>query len=803
MSINMDNIAQVAGAGHMSEWPSDGEPGWRIVEEFFEPDRLGHYESIFALGNGYLGVRGSLDEPYPGADPGTLVAGIFDTVPGAVPEIPVAPEWTGLTLEIGDEVFRLDRGRILAYRRTLDLFRGLLTRRILWRDQHGHDVDLCFERFVSLADPHLAGQRLTVVPLNFSGRLRVASALHGGVTNRGRRHWREISQKVVGADGVSLLVETVQSRVQLAAALRLTANAVEQRATFKSEGGGPGVSATFSVKPGQAVSLEKLVTFYSSRDVGPEAIYGERLLDAALGALEVLGSSGFDRLLDKHVAAWRARWQACDIRIPGDPDAQVAARFAMFHLIQAAPQADERVSIAAKALTGLGYKGHVFWDTEIFVLPFFTFVFPEMARSLLLYRYHTLPGARAKATANGYRGAMYAWESTDTGEETTPAWSDPHPVTGKRQRIWCGEIEQHISADVAYAVWQYCAATGDERFFLDYGAEIILETASFWASRAEYDPERRAYVIQRVIGPDEYHENVDNNFFTNQMARWNLLRGLKTADVLKKRHPVRWRELLARLGMTEAEMEAALTHFREVAAGLFLGWPDEAAKARVPAGVVSQFDGYLDLADVDITAYDRGGVAIHSVLSQEELAKTQVIKQADVVMALYLLGDQFDKEVKEANWTFYEPRCSHGSSLSPAIHAVLAAELGKRAAAYEYFRRAASIDLDDKMGNAADGVHIAALGGIWQAVVMGFAGLRLRGESGETLALAPSLPSRWKGLEFAVKWRGKQVAVSLKAEKDELRLQLSVEGAFGSTEAVAVSWNGHEHLVRTPGTFDL
>lgn len=418
-------------------------------------------------------------------------------------------------------------------------------------------------------------------------------------------------------------------------------------------------------------------------------------------------------------------------------------------MISAANPEDDRVSIGARGLTGDAYAGHVFWDTEIFLLPFYTLTWPEAARALLMYRYHTLPAAREKAAARGYRGAFYPWESAD-GHEATPPY-----IRGKNRAailIANAAQEQHISADIAYAVWQYWQATGDDAFFLEAGAEIILETARFWASRAEPGMDGRFH-IRQVIGPDEYHDGVDDNAYTNGLAQWNLECALATAQWLRDRWPERWPELRDRLDLVQEEEQL----WHRVAEGLDIAWDTD-------TGLIEQFAGFFDLEHIDVPPPAERRVAMDVLVGAERIQGSQVAKQADALMLLALLPDRFPRAVQAANFSYYAPRCAHGSSLSPAIHALVAARLGEMDAAESYFRDTAAIDLDDTMGNASEGVHMAALGGLWQTVVFGFAGVSLRPFG---LELAPHLPPAWRLLRFRLQWRGRQVRVQLDGEARE------------------------------------
>lgn len=523
----------------------------------------------------------------------------------------------------------------------------------------------------------------------------------------------------------------------------------------------------WKTRPGQTVYLTRLAAV--ARSDTPNVDPGQVAM-ARLGAARQLG---WRKIVQEHEAAWEERWQRSDFEVGGDPAAQRALRFAAFHLNSAANPADERVSIGARGLTGEDYHGHVFWDTEIYLLPFYTLNWPEAARAMLMYRFHTIDGARKKAAAAGWRGAMYAWESADTGAETTP-----EQVVGPDGRvidILCGKQEQHITADVAYAVWQYWLATRDEDFLLDAGAEILFETGRFWSSRAQLEDDGHRH-IRGVIGPDEYHETIDDNAFTNVMARWNIRRALDVAALLRKHRPERWTSLSFRLGLNDAE----IAQWQTVADTIATGWDAQ-------SGLFEQFAGYFRREEIDLAAYAGRSVPMDVVLGRERTQRTKVIKQADVVALLGLLPDEFPGEYAAANFRYYEPRCSHGSSLSGAMHGLVAARLGEADLALRYFQQAVAIDLSDSHTAIAGGLHIAALGGIWMTAVFGFAGLSLQSEG---IALNPKLPSSWRTLVFRLEWRGRRLKFSIDAADGLVRANLE------RGDPMMLSVNGCEHAVQ-------
>jgi trehalose/maltose hydrolase-like predicted phosphorylase len=523
----------------------------------------------------------------------------------------------------------------------------------------------------------------------------------------------------------------------------------------------------WKTRPGQIACLARLVVAVrgDAKDADPGRI--------ARGKLGVARQVGWRKIVQDHEAIWSERWHSSDFEVGGDPAAEKALRFAVYHLNSAANPDDERVSIGARGLTGDDYHGHVFWDTEIYLLPFYTLTWPEAARALLTYRFRTIDGARAKAAQMGWRGAMYAWESADTGAEATP--EQVVNPDGRIVDILCGKQEQHITADIAYAVWQYWQATEDEDFLLDAGAEILLETGRFWSSRAQ--PESDGYChIRGVIGPDEYHEHIDDNAFTNVMARWNIRRALETVALLRERWPDRWARLSSSLGLNDAE----LASWRTVAETMATGWDRQ-------TGLFEQFAGFFNLEEIDLAAYAGRSVPMDVVLGRERTQRSKVVKQADVVALLGLLPEEFPGDSARANFRYYEPRCGHGSSLSGAMHGLVAARLGDSDLALRYFQDAVAIDLADDQTTIAGGLHIAALGGTWLTAIFGFAGLSLQSNG---IAFNPKLPASWRTLKFATQWRGR-------------RLRIGIDGAerlFHATleagDPMAVCVNGRRQEVR-------
>jgi trehalose/maltose hydrolase-like predicted phosphorylase len=718
---------------------------WTITENSFEPKSLHHQETIFTIGNGYLSTRGAFEEGYPSDRRATFIHGVFDAAPIVVTELANAPDWLPLSVHLDGanrERFALDRGVIESYHRSLDLRTGLLTRQVRWRSPGGRCLSLRFERFASLAQPHQLLLRVRLVP-EFDGPIELRAAINGNAHNDGLLHWQHIDHGLDAGGGAAFLdSRTRHSGIQAVSAMRLVtvAGGPGERAYWDSDGL-PTLVLRLEAQAGQEVVVDKYVSMVTSRDVPASEVR-----QCALG--EVNQIAGWDQALAENQAAWQEEWERTDVEVEGDEEAQIALRFNLFQMLIAAPRHDDRVNIGAKTLSGFGYRGHAFWDTEIFMLPLFIFTAPHIARNLLHYRYRLLPGARAKAKANGFEGAQFPWESADTGEEVTPTWV-PHFADRRRLvRIWTGDIEIHISADIAYAAHQYWTVTGDDAWYAAEGAEIVLDAARFWAARAEWNAAAGRYEYNDVIGPDEYHDHVDNNAFTNHMARWNLQTALEALDWLRAHAPERAGELVAQLDLTHER----LARWRDVIARIYLPVRDD--------GVLEQFEGYFQRQPVDLAALEPRTRSIQEVFGIEGANETQILKQPDVLMLQYLLRDRFADQVVKINYDYYNARTDHtyGSSLGPAIQAIMACDVGRPDEAYEHFIRAVRADLRDARGNAGDGIHGASAAGTWQSVVFGFGGLRV-GPQGWTVN--PRLPSHWKRLRFSFYYHGQPQHVEL------------------------------------------
>lgn len=724
---------------------------WIVEERAFDTRYLGKCEAIFCQGNGYIGQRAALEERYVGETRDLLVTGTFNKFDeNEVTELPNLPDLTNLSLTVNGLRFSMDTGKLHGYSRRLNLKNGELTREVDWESPAGDRLKLVFRRFVSLADEHLLGIRADITPMNRNVTVKIESGIDGRMTNTGSQHFHEGAKRLYDnrilqmcsqttQSGVWCCLHTVNSFLIDGSAVDLPLLPIIDRRYLSNR-------AEAAVEPGHTLTVEKISCVHTSRDMAYDGCADDaaaRIRQDGMAAIRAAYPRGYEALAAESFGAWEKLWNEIDIQIGTEKGYdQLAIRFALYHLNIMVKKDDSRVGIGAKALSGEGYKGHSFWDTEIFILPYFTLTQPETARTLLEYRYKNLYGARLKARENGYEGAMYPWESAwiDDGE-VTPLWGAADVVTGLPMKILTGMIEQHISSDIAFAVWQYYTATGDQDFLDRCGYEIVIDTARFWASRVEWSEDKQAYVIHDVIGPDEYKEHVNNNAYTNYMAQYNMELALRMMDTLEQSKNEVWQRLHEKL-----DFAGSRAKIKKAAQKIFLPQPNE-------DGIVAQFEGYFDLAHIDLTKYKESSVVgtIYNDYNIEQISGFQVAKQSDLVMLLFLRDDLFERGIKRKNYEYYEARTLHDSSLSKSTHSVLASDLGDRKTAYKFFEGACSIDLGPTMTTSDMGIHSASMGGIWQCVVYGFGGVRIVGAE---LHIAPELPEAWDSLSFRLCWQG-------------------------------------------------
>lgn len=741
---------------------------WIVEEVKFHRNYQGKCESIMALGNGYMGLRSALEEPYVGQTRNLFVAGTYNNFDEyEVTELPNAADVTELLIDINGEEFSLDRGKVLEYSRQLNLKDGELTREILWENSKGERYKLLFRRFVSLEDLHLIGMTVEITALTGSAEISFKTGINGRQTNSGVQHFHDGDKRVYHNKYMQLIQTTTHSKVHFAinSTIKLYRNqeAEETKPSYFLQRRSIYCALKTIASKGDTVALEKISNVFTSLD--KDACKDlEELKELSLKHIIKRSQCSYYELLEGSRRKWREYWDNGKIEIESENDFdELAVRFAQYHLLIMTPFHDDRFSIGAKALTGEGYKGHVFWDTEIFILPYFQYTMPKVARKLLMYRYNTLEGARNKARKFGYAGAMYPWESALTGEEETPEWAAINILTGKATKVWSGIKEHHITADIAFAVWNYYLSTGDEEFMNSFGSEIIFECAEFWFRRLQWNKDKSRYEIRDVIGPDEYTEHIDNNAYTNYMAHYSI----KTAvDLYERAEHRQWsnlKKIEKSLGLKDR-----INGYKGVLDRIYLPQPNEDR-------IIPQDDSFLNKPCIDLEKYknSREKQVILKDYTRAQIIDMQILKQADVVMLIYLLRNSFDKEVKKANWHFYERRTIHDSSLSAAMHSIVANDFDDTETAYRFFKRAAEIDLGENPISSNDGIHAASLGGIWLAVVMGFGGII---NNNGSLYIEPKLPKAWKRLVFSLYWQGERLNINI--ETSRLTISKSSCGAL-------------------------
>ena len=713
---------------------------------------------MFALGNGYLGMRGAFEE---GLDPavgssvrGTYLNGFYESGPIHYPEdayglarkrqtLLNVTDALGIELRVDGERFSMSDGRLEAYERVLDFRRGVLERSLTWVSPRGQRVSVRIERLVSLTRRPVAALRYRVVPLDAELELELRSSVDGRVENA----VDESDHRVGGMAGrvlVSVASElegellALRQRAPLsgmelgcAADHRVTGGETLERRALEED---HRLTLTYRVRAGrgEAVTLEKSLAYVDSREVEVGQLF-ERCAAAAREAR----TAGFEALEAEQREALASFWRGSDIEVEGDDALQQSLRFGALQLLQGTGR-DGRSSVAAKGLTGPGYEGHLFWDAEVYVLPFFLYTRPEVARSMLEHRIRGLDAARARAAELSHAGALYPWRTID-GEEASAYFP-------------AGTAQLHINADIAYALERYLEATDDVDLLWQGGAAMLFETARFWLSRGSFVARRGGrFCLHTVTGPDEYTALVDNNLYTNLMAQGHLRFAVRVAERLEREAPSRYAELVRTLALDAGELER---------------WGLAADRMELPfdreLGVHPQDDGFLDKEPWDPATIPDGKRPLLLHYHPLDIYRRQVLKQADVVLALFLREEHFGRAEARRDFAYYEPLTTHDSSLSPCVHGLVAARLGQVDKAYDYFGRTARMDLDDINRNVKDGVHTAAMGGTWLAVVAGFAGMRVRGGR---LSFEPRLPAAWEGLRFRVAFRGATLEVAVRRER--------------------------------------
>jgi trehalose/maltose hydrolase-like predicted phosphorylase len=738
---------------------------WKIVASGCpDAQAVDHLGSRFLIGNGYLGYRGTLEEYTKEQKTATIIAGLYDRVGKQWREPVNWPNGGFVQVFYRGEPLHVLSSRVIEHRQELNLREAIHERRTLFETGDGTRILVQARRFASLARLPLICLEYTV-SADQNCHVILRSGIDGDVWDLNGPHLRE-SITLEEDDCLSLLARTHEQDIPIAVSVCMNISS-----PASSQSSLNAIYRDFSVflRAHEPFTLYKFIAHSSGLENTDPWRQSQQICRQA-------ARLGFEKLLEEHRHCWLERWARSDIQIEGDETAQLALRFSLYHLLSIAPTHTDHISIPARGLSGQTYKGAIFWDTEIFMLPFFLYTFPEIARNLLRYRYHMLEGARRKAVQYGYRGAFYAWESQENGDDACTLFNITDVFTNRPIRTYFRDKQIHISADIVYAIWQYVSVTGDDSLLLDGGAEVVFECARFYLSAIYYRVDKKRYEILDVTGPDEYHERVHNNFYTNRMIAHTFAVCKRVADYLKIHYPETFETILTRL-----DFAADLALIEKMIPEIYLPSPDPERR------VIPQFDGYLTLEDVSVTDLLARKQHPHEYLGggQGLATTTQVIKQADVVLALCLFPDDFDEAIKAANWDYYELRTEHGSSLSACAYAQLAARIGRPEQAYHYFLQTAMIDLQEESKQYVGtlyigGTHPAANGGAWWSLVQGLCGLSF---AEGTLVLQPCLPAHWRRVSIPLTLHGQHLHLMINHQ--EVRVQ--VDGLLSHPLTISIA----------------
>ena len=715
---------------------------WRIVEADFDPARVEAAESLFALGNGVMGGRANFEERYSGPSlQGNYIGGVYypdktrvgwwkNGYPEYFAKVPNAAFWIGVDVAVDGEPLDLATvAEVKSFYRETDMRRSVLTRRMTVTMRNGAEVAVEATRFLSLTRRELGVVRYAVTPLNRAAAITFSPHIDADVRNADANYDEKFWEPVL-TDG-----DVTQSRTRKSGFEAAWAQAVElEGAEFRCETQPEKVCHTAAVRceAGRTATLYKYAGICSSLNHAPADLAAAARAVAADGL-----RTGFDALLKEQEEAWAARWHGCDIVIGGDPAAQQGIRFCIFMLLQTYTGVDTRLNIGPKGFTGEKYGGVTYWDTEAYCLPFYMATAGQaVARELLVYRYNQLDKAIENAAKLGFRdGAALYPMVTINGEECHNEWE-----------ITFEEI--HRNGAIAYAIHNYIRYTGDEQYLADCGLEVLVGIARFWTQRITWSEARRKYVLLGVTGPNEYENNVDNNWYTSYIACWSMRYAARAARWVRENRPADYARICAKRAFDEAA-ETAVWH--RIADDMYLGEDRE-------LGIFLQQDGYLDKEQTLVADLDPAERPINQKWSWDRILRSCFIKQADVLQGLYFFGEEFDLDTLRRNFYFYEPRTVHESSLSPCVHAVLAARLGDLEKAVEMYLRTARLDLDDYNREVAEGCHVTSMAGSWLSVVEGFGGMCVRDG---VLSFDPRLPETWESLSFKVNFRGRVLTVKV------------------------------------------
>jgi len=727
---------------------------WNIIEEGFDPHLNKISESIFSLGNGRMGQRANFEESYSGETlQGNYVAGVYypdktrvgwwkNGYPEYFAKVLNAANWIGIAIEIDGVALDLAQAKVEDFSRVLHMKEGYLERNFKATLSNGYQVQVKAIRFCSIADDEVGAIKYQIKALNFDGELNIKSYIDGDVKNQDSNYDEKFWDFVADDEADNSCFLTLRTKksafeVCTGAHISVQKNGQKQELTMQTIRQEKYIAQQFSV----AVAKGDEVTFYKTAvNLSSQNYEPQQLLQAAKTALNNAAAKGFEQLFTEQQQAWAKKWQESDIIIEGDVAAQQAIRFNIYQLFQTYTGADDRLNIGPKGFTGEKYGGSTYWDTEAYCVPFYLATAPQqVSKNLLIYRYKQLDKAIENAQKLGFtNGAALYPMVTINGEECHNEWE-----------ITFEEI--HRNGAIAYAIFNYIRYTGDANYLAEYGLEVLFGIARFWKQRVNWSQAKSQYVMLGVTGPNEYENNINNNWYTNYLAVWCLKYAQEAAAWVQQNAPQRYQELKSKLNFSTDEF----AQWQHIVEHMYYPYSEE-------FGVYLQQDGYLDKEQIlvkDLPAAER---PLNQKWSWDRILRSCFIKQADVLQGFYFFEDDFDFDTHKRNFDFYEPRTVHESSLSPCVHSILAAKLHDEARAYEFYLRTSRLDLDDYNNDTEDGLHITSMAGTWMSVVEGFAGMRVRNDK---LIFNPFLPQKWKSFSFTVGFRGANIKLSISKEE--------------------------------------
>ncbi|PTX16207.1 maltose phosphorylase [Halanaerobium congolense] len=733
---------------------------WQVIENDFDKNYNRVTESVMSLGNGHMGLRGNFAENYTGDSlQGTYIAGVYypdKTIVGwwknGYPEyfakIANAANFIGINLQIDGTEIDLNKVDFSNFKRVLNMKKAFLERSFTVELENNR-VEIIEKRFLNQKNKELAAVKYQVRPLAQDAEIVLIPHLDGDVKNEDANYneffWEGLKKK--NNKGKALLsMKTRKSDFVVATAMNWDLNKKERKVELLTGPGDEnyvGNKITLKAAAGEKIELNKYIAVCTSRDYEENLVSKKAEKKAAAAEFR-----GYEDLFTEHKEAWAKIWQESDIKIKGDPEAQQGIRFNIFHLNQTYTGHDPRLNIGPKGFTGEKYGGLTYWDTEAYCLPFYLATHSEdVSRNLLLYRYNHLEKAVENADKLGLDGALYPMV-TINGEECHNEWE-----------ITFEEI--HRNGAIAHAVKDYVDYTGDEEYIKEYGIPVLAQISRFWADRAHFNSHKDKYMILGVTGPNEYENNVNNNWYTNRIAVWTLNYTLENLEQIKKNDPAKYEEWISELELEDSELEL---------------WQDMTEKMYYPYleefDVYSQQDGYLDKEQKLVSDLEEEDIPLHKNWSWDKILRSPYIKQADVLQGIYYFKEDFDRASIARHYDFYEPRTVHESSLSPCIYSLLAADLEREEKAYQLYLRTARLDLDNYNTDTDDGLHITSMAGTWMSIVKGFAGFKVQNDQVE---FRPFLPEAWDGFNFMIIFRGRRIKVNVEQEETTFYLEAGAD----------------------------